>query len=474
MRSLVPKLLLGVGALLVAAALLAPAAGAVPVFSGKFDLPRVPPKEVGEEEIVGKFDSSNSKISLGPDGNVWFTVTTTGEDVAKIEPDGKITEYDLPNIAGGETTYGIAPGPEGLLWVATVNHISSFNPKDPEKTEEHFTNNAINNNGQVVAAPDGELWVASDNSVIHFKPSDPEGGTPVKIEGEEAEQLSPKDIAVAGSRIVIADSNHKRVVTYDTANDSQHDISLGETPSSQGVAGSPGGQIAYSITDKNEGVGLITLPNPSLVLPFEGRDPFGVDLGSDGAFYWAMAAGNGVGHDVERVTPSGQATEIPFDFPNSKEWFMRQITAGADNTMWVLMEKANEEWAVGRVSGLEPPVTKQLPPTPLPVVPAKPQTKLTKGPTKVVRTRVGKAKVIFKFSASLPGSSFQCSLTKLPKPKKGKKAKKPKTAPFAGCKSPKSYKLAPGKYSFQVRAVAAGGADASPAKQTFKVVHVKK
>lgn len=65
----------------------------------------------------------------------------------------------------------------------------------------------------------------------------------------------------------------------------------------------------------------------------------------------------------------------------------------------------------------------------------------------------------FAFSSATAGATFECMLKK-----KGRKAS------FRACTSPKTYKLKPGKYKFQVRAVAAGLADAEPAKQKFKVV----
>ena len=58
------------------------------------------------------------------------------------------------------------------------------------------------------------------------------------------------------------------------------------------------------------------------------------------------------------------------------------------------------------------------------------------------------------------------------KPKKGKKAPKPPA--FKACKSPKEYRLKPGKYTFEVRAVLGGVKDQTPAKRSFRVVRVKK
>src|SRR6185295_19611508 len=98
--------------------------------------------------------------------------------------------------------------------------------------------------------------------------------------------------------------------------------------------------------------------------------------------------------------------------------------------------------------------------------PKAPDTKIGKGPKKVVKTKGKRAKVTFRFSSSTAGATFECALVTVKKGK-GKKTPKPK---FKGCKSPKKLSLKPGKYRFSVRAVLAGVADPSPATKAFKVV----
>lgn len=89
-----------------------------------------------------------------------------------------------------------------------------------------------------------------------------------------------------------------------------------------------------------------------------------------------------------------------------------------------------------------------------------PNTKLGKHPRAKVTTKKAKAKVTFKFSSKTAGARFQCKLDK---------------KRYARCSSPKSYKVAPGKHKFSVRAVGAGGAtDATPATFSFKVVKKKR
>ena len=94
-------------------------------------------------------------------------------------------------------------------------------------------------------------------------------------------------------------------------------------------------------------------------------------------------------------------------------------------------------------------------PTP-PLVATVPDTKITK--TTVSST---KRKASFRFGAVGVASGFQCAL----------KAKKSRKKPsFKPCTSPKTYRnLAAGRYTFEVRASAAAGPDASPARKSFTV-----
>jgi hypothetical protein len=92
-------------------------------------------------------------------------------------------------------------------------------------------------------------------------------------------------------------------------------------------------------------------------------------------------------------------------------------------------------------------------PTP-PPAPSPPETTITKGPKK---TR--KARPKFKFTSTDPNATFQCKLDK---------------GQFGACASPfKTPKLRAGKHKLQVRAMGAGGTDASPAVRKFRVLPPK-
>ncbi len=451
MRSLVPKLFVA-SLVLLGTFVFAAGATAAPAVTGKF--------EIGTEL------NDNNKIVAGPDGNMWFTLS--GKKIGKITPAGIVQEFELTGI---ENTIGIAAGPEGRIWVVATGKAASFLPSNPTGTEQDFESALINAEPNIVLGPEGLFWVASLNAVAKFSPANFNGTiTNVPVNGE----LAPKDIDVAGSLIAISDNfktpvtEKGRIVTFTSAG-AQHDI---EMPGpSQGLAGSPTGQIAYSAAGAEpEQAGLITPPSTVSAFELVG-DPFGVAFGPDGAF-WIVDFNFG---GLTRLTTTGQ-TSLLGGLPT---FTARQVAVGPNDTLWVTLVKKEGSVpvsAIARISGVEPApiVTPPAPSPPAPVatVPTKPVPKVAFGkkPKKVVAITGAKTTVQFTFSSTVAGSSFQCGLVKVPtgKPAKGKKKKVPQPS-FSGCSSPKVLRVGPGKYRFSVLAVAAG-VTSSPAVYGFKVL----
>ena len=437
----VAAVLVAVLALLALSFASAPTALAVPAVTGSFKV-----SEIG----------TNNKIVMGPDGNMWLTVNGGGKDVAKITPDGTVEEFELEGVA---VPTGIATSSDGRLWVTLEANVVGFLPSDPKGTSKGIEIAEVKPGASIIQGPEGEMWVATKDNLVHFPLSNPAEFKVVPFPG-----LEPKDMDVSGSQLVIAEGGTARLVVYPPGGEAIGIGLLGETSTSQGVAAGPGGQIAFSKSDKDEGLGLVTPPAGPTAVLMEG-DPFGVALGSDGAYWFAMS----FAHNVQRLTPEGVATPLNgFPEAESPGFFPRQIAPGPDNTMWVTMEvPGKERWEVARISGLEPPTkpgTEDKKPTA-----TAPETKIGKGPKGKVTTRRKRAKVKFTFSSTTAGVTFECALVKVAK--KGKKQPKPV---FKGCKSPHKLKLKPARYRFQVRAVNAGVADPTPATRSFRVVRLPK
>ena len=172
--------------------LVASPVSAAPSISGRFPL---------ESET-----NTNSKIVEGPDGNIWLPAHNgvTETDIARVTPEGKVTEYKL---AGIEFASGIAVGPEKKIWITATNKVASFSPSDPEGTVKVFNDAFVGSNDPIVAGPDGHMWDATSENVIRFSPSEPE-----KPEEFFVKELSPRDIEVDGQLLVIADTGLPRIV----------------------------------------------------------------------------------------------------------------------------------------------------------------------------------------------------------------------------------------------------------------------
>lgn len=110
----------------------------------------------------------------------------------------------------------------------------------------------------------------------------------------------------------------------------------------------------------------------------------------------------------------------------------------------------------------------QAGPDPTPASTAFKISALTPPKTKITGEAINQRKhsATFRFKAIGTATGFRCAVVKLRRHKSGKKPLKPS---FSSCKSPKTYKpLKHGKYTFEVRALSAGGAG-RVAKKRFKI-----
>lgn len=85
-----------------------------------------------------------------------------------------------------------------------------------------------------------------------------------------------------------------------------------------------------------------------------------------------------------------------------------------------------------------------------PPAPTAPDTTIAKGPKKRTKSK----RAVFEFNSSTVGATFECALD---------------GAAFASCPSPQSVRVGKGKHSFQVRAVASGLTDSTPASYDWTV-----
>lgn len=106
-------------------------------------------------------------ITVGPDGNLWFTETRE-KRIGRITLSGQITEF-LADGSGGEFFYGITAGPDGNLWVADSGDIIRITPAG---VITFFSRQGLLPVG-ITAGPDGNVWFTDgpSNSIGRITPA---------------------------------------------------------------------------------------------------------------------------------------------------------------------------------------------------------------------------------------------------------------------------------------------------------------
>jgi streptogramin lyase len=103
-------------------------------------------------------------ITAGAEGNLWYLRWAEQEDIVKLTPSGKTTEYPLPD--DGEGAEAMAQGPEGDLWFLRTNTGAKANGRVGKMTqtgavtEYELTPPAGHSSPEeITAGPDGNMWV---------------------------------------------------------------------------------------------------------------------------------------------------------------------------------------------------------------------------------------------------------------------------------------------------------------------------
>jgi virginiamycin B lyase len=307
-------------AAVVGSALIPAAASAAPTLNGEFAAGGKP-----------------GQIAQGPDGNMW-AVLSTNHDLAKIAPDGTVTNYDANDIAGA---VGITTGPDGNMWVTQTGGVAKFSTADPTAATKTAIA-AITDPRRIVSGPGGKLYTSSGDKVITIDPANPAGATNFTVPG-----MAARGTTVGGDGTLwIADIGGTRIVNTTVDGATQTFYPTGGLP--QEVAPGPNNQVAYGNPGTSpQTIGRITKGGTPQTQTSPGGDPFGVVFVPADEAYWFS---NFQGQSLTRLTPDGQATTLPMPALSGPRW----IAAGSNNTLWVSLELTDK---IARVTGVEKTTT---------------------------------------------------------------------------------------------------------------------
>jgi streptogramin lyase len=225
-------------------------------------------------------DSGPEDITLGPDGNLWFTeFNLATNNIGRVTPDGTITEFPLPT--SNSIPFGITTGADGNLWFCTSlpNQIDRITP------------NGVITEFQTTATPaglvkgsDGNLWFteASNNKIGRITPN-----------GVITEFNAPSS---ATGLVLGSDGN--LWFLEPTVNN------IGRI--------TPTGKITeFAIPTPNSGIAkLVLMPDGNL---------------------WFLEAS---AHKLGRITPNGTITEFNLSRPEGEQNVLFSMIPGPDGNLW--------------------------------------------------------------------------------------------------------------------------------------------
>jgi streptogramin lyase len=249
-------------------------------------------------------------ITVGPEGNLWF-VEYIGNRIGRITPGGIITEFAIPTPNSGPL--GIAAARDGDLWFTELfeNKIGKITPEGAFTEVQIPTSKSLPE--RIVEGPDGNLWFVEfgANQIGRITPS----GNITEF-ALPSPNSSPLGITVGpDDNLWITEFNANQIGKMTTAG-----VFLEEFP----------------------------LPTPL-------SQPNQIILGPDGNL-WFTELANTIGR-IGRITPEGDIKE--FSLPSLST--VMHLTGGPDGNIWFVEGSANRlgkitlpHLSIGSVTQIEP------------------------------------------------------------------------------------------------------------------------
>ncbi len=253
-----------------------PAVTKVSKDGGQFDLFKVPSTRIGPRGMVA-----------GPDGKVWYAKQG---GVASVTPDGVVVEYPAPN--GGDSA-GIALGPDGNLWFTQQLHdrITRVTP------DGKFTDFALPNPASgplaIALGPDKNLWftenAATGNRIGRITPTGTISEFPIPTPG-----AGPTGMAAgADGNLWFTEQDGRKIgkLTPD-GQITEFGIPSGHRPFR--ITNGPDGNLWFTATGAANTVGRVTPLGQisEYVVPTAGADPYDIAVGPDQNLWFTELSAN--------------------------------------------------------------------------------------------------------------------------------------------------------------------------------------
>ncbi|MGH9025504.1 MAG: virginiamycin B lyase family protein [Acidimicrobiia bacterium] len=260
-------------------------------------------------------------ITLGPDGNVWFTAQGSDE-IGKVSASGDVTTYPLPR--SGTDPYSIVTGPDGALWFTEFAGNAVARITTTGDVTEYMLPHSGSSPTGITAGPDGRIWFVEERGAVASIAVD---GTDL-IEREPPSPGAIDDIVVGpDGRLWFSEFGASKVgaVTTDFVFE-EFDLGgggLGGMTNPEGMVVAPDGLIWYAGFG-NSTVGNLTTAGAVTSLATS-QFPVGVVNGPDGNVWVNYFPAGKLGS----MSNQGIATDYVYTVGLTFE-----MTVGPDGVIW--------------------------------------------------------------------------------------------------------------------------------------------
>jgi streptogramin lyase len=300
-------------------------------------------------EFAGGFTANRgpSGIAPGPDGNLWLAQFKGSGGVARVTPTGDVTEFTA-NL--GLDPVDVVAGPDGNLWVTLQKDPGGIARITPAGTVTVFQAGLTPNSRPtgITAGPDDALWftaLANPGRIGRITTSGAITEFPVGLLNDK----DPTDITAGpdGNLWFTYQKNPGgigRITPAGVVTNFQAGLTANSEPTQ--ITAGPDGALWFTERANPGRIGRITTTGAITEFPtglLDNMDPTGITAGDDGNLWFTYQRNPG---GIGRITPAGVVTNLSAGLTGSSQ--PTGIAAGPDGAVW--FTESADPGRVGRIT----------------------------------------------------------------------------------------------------------------------------
>ena len=295
------------------------------------------------EYSIPTADSEPGQITLGSDGNLWFT---EGSQIGRITPSGSITEYALPTPV--LFPLDITAGPDGNLWFTVTEFDTGTSALGRITTSgvvvEFPLSGVLLEPCGIASGSDGNLWLTQCGGLSTSVARRTLSGALTKFPLPKPEH--PKNITAGpNGSLWFTEPSDGQIGRITTGGEITEFSVPALSSDLGGITSGSDGNVWFTESGADQ-IGRITPAGliTEFPIPTESSRPGSIALGPDGALWFTESDAGRIG----RITTAGEISEFILPAPGGNpSAYPQGIAAGPDGAIWFTEPGSNK---IGRLA----------------------------------------------------------------------------------------------------------------------------